>query len=115
MTKTSVKLEKFCVTQEEERNGYNVIDLKGYGKFRVEYVHYNRLVGFWYPTPRALAESEYYWIRDLNIAEAPFYATVWFEPRDRDFYHELLKMDKIHVYDLLRNIKLDLSSLNLEY
>jgi len=113
MTKTSVKLEKFCVTQEEERNGYNVIDLKGYGKLHAEYIYYGTIEGYWYPTPKALAESEDLRIRDLNIAEAPFYVSVRYRPKDIELHHEIMNLDRVHIYDILKNARLELETLVL--
>jgi len=40
MTKFSVQLERFCVLDEEKEKGYNILDLKGYGKLYAEYIYY---------------------------------------------------------------------------
>jgi len=113
MTKFSVRLERFCVLNEEKEKGYNILDLKGYGKLYAEYIYYGKIEGFWYPTPKALAENKDPNVRDLNIAEAPFYVSVRYRPKDIELHHEIMSLDKVHIYDVLKNAKLELETLEL--
>lgn len=113
MTKFSVRLERFCVLDEEKEKGYNILDLKGYGKLYAEYIYYGTIEGYWYPTPKALAESEDPNIRDLNIAEAPFYVSVRYRPKDIELHHRIMELDRAHIYDVLKNTRLELETLVL--
>lgn len=114
MKRVSVRNDRFYTEGEEEEKRYNIIDLKHYGKLELRSIFYNRVEGFWYPTPRALAESRDLLIRDLNIGDAPFYVSIYYKPRNVELYYKLMSRERVHIYDMLSNMELMLDRIYLE-
>jgi len=113
MTRFSVTITRLCTTNEEKLNGYNIIDLGEYGKLHVEYVYFSKIEGYWYPTPKAIAESKDPYIRYSNIGDAPFYVSIRYYPKDNDVHYEIMNLLGVHICDVLRNVKLRLDTLRL--
>ncbi len=114
MQRVSVKNDRFYTEREEEEKGYHMVDLRHYGKLELSVIYYNRVMGFWYPTPRALAESRDPLVRDLNIGDAPFHVSIMYKPRDAELFYRMMSRDRVHIYDLLSNMELLLDTIYVE-